>query len=725
MRWQKAARLAIAAFVIVFAAVVVVALRRPAAPVARPTTPRTDPNTIAETHGKSTARETGPDGKIAYTLDFEGQLTYPDGRNVFKNATLTLPDRNGRSITVTGAQMEVNVPQEGGGRLTTATMSSGTRLITSDGLEVRSDRATFDEKSGMLSVPGEVQFTRGRLTGSGHGATYDRDRDVLWLLDRAVITVQPDEKGQGAMTATAGAAGLARADHYVRLTRGAHVVGDGRTMDAQELTIQLTDDDRFVKEVALRGDSRITGSPGGTGPDGMSARDIDLSYAPDGRTLQTAKLMEKAEARLPGTAGQPPRTITARMMDIAMGPDGSTVTRLNATENVVVEIPAAQGAPARRITAAGLSAGGETSLQTATFTGAVDYREMRAAGRNTEAGERTARAQQLVVRTQPGLGAFEEADFRGNVTIVDGATTAEGPRALYRVAKDEFEISPEAGVPGPPPSVNDGRVLVNARTIRVTISSRTLKAETDVRSSIHPKKDEPTPGRKARAAAETRLPSMLNQKEPVNVTGNRLDYDGAAGTALYDGDARLFQGQPSFQADSILLEDRTANLTAKGRVRSVMFLDELDAKTKTTRSVQTTATGHEMVYEDAKRLATYTSGPTARAHIVGTQGDVTADRIQLFLKAGANELERAEADGTVTVKEGNRTATGAHLTYTTADESYVMQGEPVEVEEKTPTECRITVAARLTFYRSSVTTLIQNNPPSPITTKPCVAGPAR
>lgn len=724
MRWQKAARLAIAAFVIVFAAVVFVALQRPAAPVARATTPRTDPNTIAETLGKSTLRTTGTDGKVAYTLDFEGQLTYPDGRNVFKNATLTLPDRDGRTLTVTGAAMEVNVPQQGPGRLTSATMSGGTRLTTTDGLDVTSDRATFDEASGILSVPGEVQFTRGRLTGSGVGATYDRKRDVLWLLDRAVVEVQPDEKGAGAMNATAGAAGLARADHYVRLTRGAHVVGDGRTMDAQELTIQLTHDDRFVREVALRGNSKISGSPGVTGPEGMSARDIDLTYAPDGRTLQNAKLMENAVAHLPGAPGQPARKITARTMDIAMGADGSTVTQLNATQDVVVEIPAADGAPARRIRAAVLSAGGATGLQTATFTGGVEYRELRAAGRGSEAGERVARSRQLVIQTKPGLGAFEEADFRGNVEIVDGVTRAEGPRALYRVAQDTFEISPSTGDPGPPPSVNDGRVLVNARTIIIAIATRKLKADTDVRSSIHPKKDEPKPGQKP-DAQDGRLPSMLKQDEPVNVTGNRLEYDGTAGTALYTGDARLFQGQTSIQADSILLEDRTANLTAKGRVRTVMFLDEMDSQTKTTKSVQTTATGHEMVYEDGKRLATYTSGPTAKAHIVGTQGDVTADRIQLFLKAGANELERAEADGNVTVKEGNRTATGAHLTYTTADESYVMQGEPVEVEEKTPTECRLTIAARLTFYRSSVTTLIQNNPPSPITTKPCVAGPSR
>ncbi len=154
-----------------------------------------------------------------------------------------------------------------------------------------------------------------------------------------------------------------------------------------------------------------------------------------------------------------------------------------------------------------------------------------------------------------------------------------------------------------------------------------------------------------------------------------------------------------------------------------MFFDETDSKTKAKRRVQTTATGETLFYEDAKRLATYTTGPTTQAHIVGTQGDVTADTIQLFLAKGANELERAEADGTVTVKEGIRTATGAHLIYTPADETYVMTGSPVTIEEKTPTECRVTDGTTVTFHRMTVDSSIRNSGLSspPVTLKQCAS----
>jgi hypothetical protein len=130
-----------------------------------------------------------------------------------------------------------------------------------------------------------------------------------------------------------------------------------------------------------------------------------------------------------------------------------------------------------------------------------------------------------------------------------------------------------------------------------------------------------------------------------------------------------------------------------------MFFDDVDPKTKARKPARTEGTSDRLVYEDAKRLATYTTGPTAKANIVGPQGDVTADTIQLFLKPKENELERAEADGTVTVTEGQRTARGDHLTYTASDETYVMTGNPLEVDRFAPGECTRTMGVTLRFRR--------------------------
>ena len=90
----------------------------------------------------------------------------------------------------------------------------------------------------------------------------------------------------------------------------------------------------------------------------MAARDIDLAYAADGRTLQSAHLAEAASVQLPGEAGKPGRRVAGRVIDIAMAPDGATVTNLAATDNVVVDLPADADMPARRIRSTSLLATG-------------------------------------------------------------------------------------------------------------------------------------------------------------------------------------------------------------------------------------------------------------------------------------------------------------------------------------------------------------------------------
>ena len=212
---------------------------------------------------------------------------------------------------------------------------------------------------------------------------------------------------------------------------------------------------------------------------------------------------------------------------------------------------------------------------------------------------------------------------------------------------------------------------------------------------------------------------MLKKDEVVHVVANHLEYDGAAEKATYTGAARLWQDKTTIRGETIVVDDRAGNLTANGKVMTVMFFDEVDAATKTKKLTQTDASADAMVYEEAKRLATYTTGPTGVAHIVGSQGDVTADRIQLFLKKEANELERAEADGQVVVKEGFRIAKGTHLTYTTADDTYRMDGSPVEVEERKPTECLITTAAKLVFKRGSEHTVVTGDGLNQVQSKPC------
>ena len=719
MNWQKKARFAIAVFVVIFIAIVIVALRQRKAPTAASAPPeRMDKECVLENTGGGYS-ETAKDGRIVYSIRFGAQCSYPDGRSKLGNGVEVTADRNGKPFKVTSREADVTLSEQ---ELNTAVFRHDVKL-TSEGTEVTTAEAAYNRAEGMIRIPGAASFRRGRMQGTGVGATYDFDRDVLWLLDRAHITVAADDKGEGALDATAGAAGMARAEHYVKLIRDGHITGQGRDIDATEITIRLTDDDQRVRTLELRGNSRITGSGDSSGPRAMSARDIDLTYDDDGRTLHRSQLVENAAVELPGEGSAAGRRITGRTIDIVMSPDGKTVTNLNAAENVQVDLPAEEGVPAKTIRSTTLSATGApgTGLQTATFAGKVEYREVLAARGNSAAVERIARSHTLIVGTKPGFGALEQADFRGNVRFTDGPQVqADATRALYHVTRGQIDLSPSSD-PGPPsPRVSDGRVTVEARTIELALGTRKLKADTKVRSSMQPQKKTGTPpatpptgaaaGRtgvaraRVQAAApgaepDVRVPSMLKENQPVTITSNRLEYDGAAGHAVYIGNARLWQADTKVNGDTIIVDDKSGNLEARTNVRTEMTLDDVDTKTGARKPTPSIGEADSFVYDEARRLATY----TGKAHLIGPEGDVTAEKLELFLVKDANELERAEgygANGAVIVKEGQRVATGARLTYTAKDEKYLMTGTPVEAVEIAKDDCKKSIGAVLTFRRS-------------------------
>ena len=728
-------------FVVVFAAFVLVSLRRgskqglPPAPISR-----IDP--AAQMEAKGGEYTSLKEGKTAVSIKFGASLSYPDGRTKLSSGvTMKLPDKNGRTVLIEARQADLTKPPDKD--IESATFTGGVTLTTSDGVVVKSADATYNDTEASAKIPGPLTFSKGRMHGKGIGATYDRNREVLWILDQAVIDVTPDDKGGGAAHMTSKNAGMARLEHYVKLTGDARLEGEGRLTSADETTLYLTDDNEKIRQMEMRGNSRITAAPGSSGgPQAMSARDIDVAYAEDGRTLQHAHLVENASVQLPGNPGQAGRRVAGRGIDIALAPDGTTVTNLTATENVQVDLPAEADIPARRIKSQTLLAIGAPpsrdqpgGLRNAVFAGNVDYRESRAANakKNVTAINRAARSERLDVQTKPGFGDVEKADFRGRVRFTDGTdTTADAPVALYDIASDRLDLGPPlSGEAGTGPHVKNARLQVDAAHIQMTLSSQSMKADTAVRSLLQPQQDG--------GQGDTHVPSMLKQDKPVNVRSNRLEYDGTNSVATYMGSARLWQDDTTIQADKIVLDDKTGNLHATTGVRSIMTLTEGDKDTdkakpqaqtgspkpqaqtgsaKPAPAQPTTTVAEELLYEDDKHRATYTT----KAHMVGPDGDVTADKIELYLAEQGGQLDRAEAYGSVVSRQATRRAYGNHLTYIAAKDEYTMVGTPVKVYDDTPPDCKLTRGGTLTFHKDNDTITSSGNEVANTKTESIVCG---
>ena len=188
--WQGLTRLILAAFLVVFGIVVFLAIRERQETGPDRAGLAADPDALVESTGAIVTQAKG--AKQDYRVEAERQLTYASGATKLETVRVTVMERAGRDFEVTGREASI------GDDRSQIDMTGDVRLAVSDGLTATTDRALYDDNEGLLRAPGPVDFTRGRMSGSGLGATYDRNRDVLWLLDRAQLHFAPDASGGGA-----------------------------------------------------------------------------------------------------------------------------------------------------------------------------------------------------------------------------------------------------------------------------------------------------------------------------------------------------------------------------------------------------------------------------------------------------------------------------------------------------------------------------------------------
>ncbi|MFO7694771.1 MAG: LPS export ABC transporter periplasmic protein LptC [Vicinamibacterales bacterium] len=695
MRWQQRMRIGIAVFGAAFLVVLYLAFRAPGpagGPPAAGRATREDPEATAQ----STSGELLNLVRDAenFRLEYDKLLTYPDGRQKLEGARIHVPNRGGRDFTVRARGAEVGAGQD------RIQMQGAVQLESSDGLVAKTEAADYSQSEGILRAPGPASFTKGRMSGASLGMTYDKGRDAITMLDDASMAIEPEGPGDAPVRITSGSAYFARADHYVRYERDFTLVSGARTLSSALATAYLTDDGARVESLEMRGQSRITGVGEGAGAlRAMDADDINLEFAGDGSTLAGATLASRRPGRASIELGADggTRRVAGQWIDVRFSADGATINGLTVRESAVLTLPAAADEPPRTITAATLTAkaGAGASLDTARFADNVEYRESPAGGT-----PRIVRSRILDAVTAPGLGAMTDARFSGAVRFEEGQLRAASGQARYLVDRGRIDLDNVDDTTGLSPRVTDGQVAIDAGHIEITTDPRRISARQDVRSVM-------TPAGKDAAAAggDVRRAGMLEPDQPVYAAAAALEYDSTARVAVYTAEApaqaRLWQGDTTIQADRLTVDDATGNLSGKGTVATTFMIDEKDAKTGQRDRTPSIGRADDFLYDDGTRKATYAGS----AHVSGPQGDLEASRIELFLAAEANELQRLEAYTAISLRDATRVVSGDRLTYTAAEGRYLVVGSPVKIDA----DCRETTGRTLTFYKSTNNIVVEPN----------------
>ena len=677
-RWQRQARWVLA--IVVVAVIAAVAHSRRPREIAAPQAPlqRTDPTAVVETRGGDAIQLKGAERSLR--VEYEVQTTNDKNETKLRNVKIYVDNRGGRNYQVSGKEAFVGKDNS------SFDVRGGVKMVTSDGLTATGEQATYTDAEKVVHIPGPVQFARGRMTGTGIGFTYDEQRDTMWILEKADVKFA-QEGDQEAMAFTAGTYGYARQDRYMRFEKTMHMDRSGQQIDADSSMVRLFADRDDPDYVELRGGSKVTGGAENSLLKSMSANDINLDYADDGRTLQNATLAGAASVEVASKGSSATQKLTGGYMDIGLEPDGS-VRSLSTRDGVTVTLPAAKDTGARTIRSNALTASGTPDgIRDMKFTEGVEYKEAATKG---QAG-RVVRAKTLDATLDAAAGTLEDAHFVSNVDFSEGPLHATGSDARYNVVKGTLALTGKEQVP----HIETDALTIDAETIDVTLSPRAMTAGGTVRSML-------LPAKKATAdSPETKRPALLAEKDPVNIICDSMSYDEAARMVEYKGKVKLLQSDTTIHANTLTLDESKGDLAANGKVVTNLLIaghkDDPAVKPK-----PTIARAETFTYSDQTRMATYTT----TAQLDGDQGNLSAGKIELQLAKEGNTLERLDANGAVTALVDRRRVSGTTLSYSPDDDKYIVTGAPVKMLDA---DCQETSGKRLTFWKASDRVLVDGN----------------
>ena len=680
MRWQKSARVGLAIAGLGIAAAIVYYSRKGAPPPEQPPSIATlDPKLASQGFGGNESKS--KDGKPYQDFTYEKREEFTDGRVRLTKAVVAGLGENKSKMRAD--VIETVGVTESGVMPKQLQLTGHVSLEEQGGLTVQTDAASYDDATGVVTIPGRLTYQRGRTSGEGVGATYDRNKGIVVIQDQSKARVGPDAKGTGSAEASSKRMIMERGLHSLRLEEGARIVSQSQTLTGVNANMLFTEDDTALKFLDLRGTARVDPTPGSPpNQPAMSADEISMGFHPDGQTLQHARLTGQAVLTLRDTSAS--RAIKASMIDVVTGTDGRTLVGLNAADKVVVELPASATAPARTITSQTLKATGDEKkgLTSARFEGNPRFEESGTktaggAGRAGAATEtRTGTSTTLILTLGGQLEAIQEAVFDQQAEFKNGRLTAKSDQATYLEAKGLLKLRPNSTQPRRGSSVETGDFFVASPDIDIDLNTENLIALGGVKTRLM---------RKASSGAKSNQGGLFAGSDPIIGDATKLDYRKDTGKATYTGApkalALLQQGDTRIFANELVFEEAANRLKGTGDVDSSIPMTSTDDQGRSQVKMQKVR-AETMSYDDASRQAEYHGKPV----ILTTPDGVTEGLTMFFeLAEDGKTLKRLRAvESVFASRSDGHEFSGTELDYRMEDDRYILTGRsetPAKVKQ--------------------------------------------
>jgi|CXWL01.1.fsa_nt_gi lipopolysaccharide export system protein LptA len=532
-------------------------------------------------------------------------------------------------------------------------------------------------------------------------AMYDKDADRFELKGGVRISTTANDK---ATDIRASEAVFEQSAHKVALTGGGEITQGGDYLKGDSIYADLFPGNS-VKEAVVRGDGLARQvSPERTMT--ISAPELNAAFS-ESRSLRSANAIGQSTAELiPADANAYTRVVLNSVRGIglsfkgeglldAMRTDGRTTINLSVPNNkadaankrvtadAVKTTFAANGKDIIRAEAVGnaelfvepLNAGVRnyrTTVNAPRFdceffpTGnnarscvggrkakALRVPSIRAAGR----GNQTLTADQLTARFNETSKDVEVLDASGSAKFVELDRNAIAHQMAFTQADEVVRLR------GGEPTVWDSRARAKAGEIDWDTRKNRSYLRGGVRTTYY-----------SRMQMKDSTPFAASDK-PVFATSSQAEFDHAAETALYTGNARAWQEANYVRCDRLSIDQVAGKIFADGNVQSLLYNAKMKQRGKES-IVTVTASAGSMAYDRDKRLLQYRTNVDIRQ---GTDR-LTAGMADVYLSE-VNEVSRTVAETNVVITQPGRKATGDWAQYTALDESAIIRGNPATVND--------------------------------------------
>jgi lipopolysaccharide export system protein LptA len=648
----------------------------------------------------------------------------------------------------------------------------GAKETTSRVGHVETRNVTFDQASGTAHTGERVTFKFPEGSGEAMGVEYNSQLGTMKLLRDVKMTLV--QSGGPAGTAgqevhvTGASLDFDRDTRLLHLEGPAHAQTQTAQLDAGEMTLNLDEDFRARKLLATaggHGNRPHAVSSAASGPMDLTANVLTAWFDQDGglKRLDAAGKVEGSRK-----TGAENEEFTAANSSVELWPEISQPKLINMDGGVILKTNAKTGqiriletdkarmeftegsddkpsqpkkaetlapgtiqwtdAQAAGQVADGVDTGKDKATRTKLsadkfvldFTGGKATQL--AANGNVQAQRDIPGAPSQITTAKRGVthllanGGWSQIELNENVKFKEGERSGHADHAVAVSASQITTLSGQA-------MVRDASTETRAANIIFMQASGDIRAEGGVRSRTFA-------ARGAGSQVSGTPPQFSNG--PANITAEKMQANAKSGRALYSGHARLWQGDSVLEADSIELLQKSRQLNATGKVRSVFPQaaghDTIGASA-TNKSSKKASLWHiasdTFAYMDLEN----------RAHLEGNvvvQSDVQRMRSDLldlyFTRAnaagsaekssngatGTQQISRAVGTGRVVVDEQTRKATAERAEYTAADGKFVMSGGNPTLFDGTQ---GTTTGRQLTFFLADDTIIVDSEKGSRTLTK--------